>query len=63
MYETSTVLKTFPFLDRNAPRSKPYAQYPLHHVTYAATQFEVGTTNGLGGDTITIFIPPQPFAL
>ena len=26
------------------------AQYPLHHVTYAAAKFEVATSNGLGGD-------------
>ena len=29
------------------------AQYPLHHVTYAATKFEVARSNGLGGDTFT----------
>ena len=29
------------------------AQYPLQHVTYAATKFEVATSNGLGGDTFT----------
>ena len=29
------------------------AQYPLHHVTYSATKFEVATSNGLGGDTVT----------
>ena len=28
-------------------------QYPLHHVIYASTKFEVATSNGLGGDTIT----------
>ena len=28
-------------------------QYPLHHVTYAATKSEVATSNGLGGDTFT----------
>ena len=27
------------------------AQYPLHHVTYPATKFEVATSNRLGGDT------------
>ena len=26
-------------------------QYPLHHVTYSATKFEVATSNRLGGDT------------
>ena len=25
----------------------------LYHVTYSATQFEVATSNGLGGDTFT----------
>ena len=29
------------------------AQYPLHHVTYSATKFEVATSNRLGGDTFT----------
>ena len=28
-------------------------QYPLHHVTYLATKFEVATSNRLGGDTFT----------
>ena len=26
------------------------ARYPLHHVTYAPTKFEVATSNGLRGD-------------
>ena len=29
------------------------AQYPLHHVTYPSTKFEVAMSNGLGGDTFT----------
>ena len=29
------------------------SQYPLHHVTYSATKFEVVTSNLLGGDTFT----------
>ena len=29
------------------------AQYPLHHVTYTATKFEVARSYGLGGDTFT----------
>ena len=29
------------------------AQYPLHHVTYSATKFEVATSYPLGGDTFT----------
>ena len=28
-------------------------QYPLHHVTYSATKFEVATSKGLGGDAFT----------
>ena len=26
------------------------AQFPLHHVTYAPSKFEVAISNGLGGD-------------
>ena len=29
------------------------AQYPLHHVIYSATKFEVAMSKGLGGDTFT----------
>ena len=29
------------------------AQYPLHHVTYPASKFEVATPNRLGGETVT----------
>ena len=29
------------------------AQYPLNHVTYPATKFEVARSNRLGGDTFT----------
>ena len=29
------------------------AQYPLHHVTYAAAKFKVAISNGLGGDAFT----------
>ena len=29
------------------------AQCPLHHVTYAHTEFEVTTSKGLGGDAFT----------
>ena len=28
-------------------------QYPLHHVTYSGTNFEVSMFNGLGGDAFT----------
>ena len=29
------------------------SKYPLHHVNYAATKFEVATSNRLGGDIFT----------
>ena len=29
------------------------AQYPLHHVNYSPTKFEVSTLKGLGGDAFT----------
>ena len=29
------------------------AQCPLHHVTYAPTEFEVTTSKGLGGEVFT----------
>ena len=29
------------------------AQYPLHHVTYAPTEFEVTTSKVLGGEAFT----------
>ena len=33
--------------------TRSVTQYPLHHVIYASTKFEVATSNGLGVDTIT----------
>ena len=40
-------------LDLGVKVTRNVAQYPLHHVTYSTTKFEVGTSNGLGGDTFT----------
>ena len=40
-------------LDLGVKVTRNVAQYPLHHVTYSATKFEVATPNGLGGDTFT----------
>ena len=39
------------------------AQYPLHHVTYSDTKFEVATSNSLGGDAFTskYIILPWPW--
>ena len=35
-------------------------QYPLYHVIYASTKFEVTTSNGLGEDTITRNVTDGP---
>ena len=40
-------------LDLGFKVTKNVAQYPLYHVTYLTTNFEVTTSNGLGGDTFT----------
>ena len=40
-------------LDLGVKVTQNVAQYPLHHVTYSATKFEVATSIRLGGDTIT----------
>ena len=38
------------------------AQCPLHHVTYAPTEFEVTTSKGLGGDAFTRTIIIWPWS-
>ena len=40
-------------LDLGVKVTRNVTQYPLHHVTYAATKFEVARSNGLGVDTFT----------
>ena len=40
-------------LDLGVKITQNVAQYPLHHVTYSATKFEVAMSNPLGGDTFT----------
>ena len=40
-------------LDLEFKVTQTVAQYPLHHVTYSATKFEVTRPNRLGGDTFT----------
>ena len=40
-------------LDLGVKVTRNVAQYPLHHVTYSATKFEVAKSNHLGGDTFT----------
>ena len=41
-------------LDLGVKVTQNVAQYPLHHVTYSATKFEVASSNRLGGNTFTI---------
>ena len=40
-------------LDLGVKVTQNVAQYPLHHVTYSATKFEVATSSRLGEDTFT----------
>ena len=40
-------------LDLGVKVTQNVTQYPLHHVIYASTKFQVATSNGLGEDTIT----------
>ena len=40
-------------LDIGVKVTQNFTQYPLHHVTYSGTKFEVATSNGLGGDAFT----------
>ena len=40
-------------LDFGVKVTQDVVQYPLHHVTYAAAQFEAATSIGLGGDAFT----------
>ena len=41
------------FFDLDGKVTRNFAQYPLHHVTYAPANFEVAMSNGLGGDAFT----------
>ena len=40
-------------LDLGVKATQDVAQYPLHHVTYSDTKFEVTASNSLGGDAFT----------
>ena len=40
-------------LDLGVKVTRNVTQYPLHHVIYAPTKFEVAMSNSLGEDTIT----------
>ena len=40
-------------LDLGVMVTEDVAQYPLHHVTYSDTKFEVATSNSLGRDAFT----------
>ena len=49
--QENTLFDLLPYLGVKVTRN--VAQYPLHHVTYSATKFEVTMSNRLGGDTFT----------
>ena len=40
-------------LDLGVTVTQNVTQYPLHHVTYSDTKFEVATSNSLGGGAFT----------
>ena len=40
-------------LDLGVKVTQNVAKYPLYHVTFSATKFEVATSKGLGGDAFT----------
>ena len=40
-------------IDLQVNVTRNVAQYPLHHMTYPATKFEVARSNRFGGDTFT----------
>ena len=40
-------------LDFGVKVTQDVAKYPLHHVTYSDTKFEVSTSDGLRGDAFT----------
>ena len=48
-------------LDLGVKVTQNVTQYPLHHVIYAPTKFEVATSNGLGEDTITRNVTDGPY--
>ena len=47
------------FYDLVVKVTRNIAQFTLHHMTYAATKFEVATSNGLG-DTFTKNVTDAP---
>ena len=55
MFRRRSIYKTIQYLtfDLDLGVTQNVAQYPLHHVTYSATKFEVATSNRLGKDTFT----------
>ena len=40
-------------IDHRVKVARNVAQCPLHHVTYAPTEFEVTTSKALGGEALT----------
>ena len=41
-------------LDLGVKVTQHVTQYPLHHVTYSGTKFEVAASKGLGGHAFTL---------
>ena len=39
--------------DLGVKAARNVAQYPLHHMNYSDTKFEVATSNNVGGDVVT----------
>ena len=50
-YQENTLFDLDPKVKVNVTQN--VAQYPLHHVTYSATKFEVALSNSLGEATFT----------
>ena len=51
--EDTFTRKHFLTLDLGVKVTRNVAQYPLHHVIYSASKFEIATSNDLEGDTFT----------
>ena len=48
------------FFDLGVKVTQNVVQYPLHHVTYLGTKFQVAKSSGLGGDTFTKHVTDGP---
>ena len=55
--QENTLFDTLTLGSRSNEVTQNVSQYALHHVTYAATKYEVARSYGLGGDTFTRNVP------